>query len=282
MLNLTRACLGVTFALSTAFALESSSFQRTLTVNGAVELDVTTGAGHIRVTPGNASTVEVRGTVKLSNDWTGSHEKELAAVLANPPIEQTGNTIRLVPLKDEELRRHVQISYDIVTPAATRLKAKSGAGAVSADGLQGPVDVSTGAGAVTMSHIEGDVALSTGAGAVEIDSVKGQVTARTGAGAIHGKAIAGAVKANTGSGSVQLEQTAAGPVQAHTGSGSVAVRLPQQAAFSLAAHSGWGKVTVDHPLDTQPAKDSRDVKGNVRGGGPLVDLSTGVGSVRVQ
>ena len=275
-------CLAAVFALSVASAIESNTFVRTFNVSGPVDLDVATGAGHITVKSGGASAVEIRGSVKLSSDWATGHESEVAAVLANPPIEQSGNTIRVGPIKDETQRRHISISYDILTPAETKLRAKSGAGAISVDGVHGPVDATTGAGSVHIAQVDRDVVLSSGAGRVEVESVKGRVDARTGSGSISGKSIGGAIKANTGSGSVQLEQTSLGPVEAHTGSGSVSVHLPAQAAFNLTARSGWGKITVDHPLETPLTKDQRNVNSKVRGGGPLVDLSTGSGSVRVQ
>jgi hypothetical protein len=274
--------LGGAIFLSLAAAIESTSFERTLNVSGPVDLDVTTGAGQIAVKPGGGTTVEIHATIRVSSDWSGDHDREIADLRANPPIEQSGNTIRIGPVKDEAVRRHVGISYEITTPAATKLRAKSGAGAIAVEGIQGPVEASTGAGRMRISRVEGEVHATSGAGRVEIDTVKGRLVAHTGAGSIDGRGLSGPVNANTGSGSVRLEQTGAAPVEAHTGSGSLDVRLWAQAAFELSAHTGMGQVRVDPAIQVEGTVGKREVKGKVRGGGPLVSLSTGVGSVRIE
>jgi hypothetical protein len=272
---------GVVF-LSVSLAIESNSFQRTLKVSGPVDLEVTTGAGKIAVTPGTGDAVQIRGTVRVSNDWWGNHDQEIAAVMANPPIEQSGNKIRIGHIEDEAIRRHVSISYEIATPATTQLKARSGAGSISVEGIQGPVEAQTGAGSLRISRVDGQVDATSGAGRVEIDTVKGRVVAHTGAGSIDGRSLTGGVTANTGSGSVRLEQTSAAPVEAHTGSGSLDVRLWSQAAFELSAHTGMGQVRVDPAIAVEGTVGKHDVRGKVRGGGPLVRLTTGVGSVHIE
>jgi hypothetical protein len=43
-----------------------------------------------------------------------------------------------------------------------------------------------------------------------------------------------------------------------------------------------GQVRVDPAIQVEGTVGKREVKGKVRGGGPLVSLSTGVGSVRIE
>jgi riboflavin synthase alpha subunit len=81
---------------------------------------------------------------------------------------------------------------------------------------------------------------------------------------------------------MRLEQTAAGPLEAHTGSGGVNVRLPADAAFDLYAHTGSGQVYVDHPITVHGSVGGHEVQGKVKGGGALVDVRTGSGSVRIE
>jgi DUF4097 and DUF4098 domain-containing protein YvlB len=249
---------------SVAAAADPTTFTRTFVVSGPVDLSISTGAGGITIKPGHSSAVEIRGTIHANGDWRSGHQREIDAVAANPPIEQSGNTIRTITIADEWTRRHISISYEITTPATTKLYAHSGAGNISVEGIQGPVDAAT------------------GAGSMRITQVKGEVKARSGAGAIEGRQLGGAIDATTDAGKVDLEQTAAAPVKAHTGSGSLALRVPPQAAFDLAVHTGWGKITVDPPLSLSGTIDHRHIKGKVRGGGPLVELSSGAGSVHVQ
>src|SRR5262249_8718551 len=97
-----------------------------------------------------------------------------------------------------------------------------------------------------------------------------------------GSGIAGPIVAHTGSGGVRLEQTTAGAVKAHTGSGGVNLRLPSDAGFDLYARTGSGHVYVDHPITVRGTVGGNVLQGKVRGGGPLVDVSTGSGSVRIE
>ena len=89
--------------------------------------------------------------------------------------------------------------------------------------------------------------------------------------------------ADTGSGSVELEQTNAASIEAHTGSGGVTIRVPSQAAFDLRAHTGSGSITVDHPMTVSGTIGHHDLQAKVRGGGStLVDVRTGSGSIRIE
>ncbi len=142
-------------------------FDRNLPVTGPVDLDVRTGAGRIQVRAGDATTVRIHGIIHPHNGWTG----DLHALASNPPITQQGNTIRIGPIPDEEMARHVGISYEIVTPATTKLRAHTGAGAQIIEGLRGPVDATTGAGAMDISRIGGEVRAHTGSGRVTLDAI---------------------------------------------------------------------------------------------------------------
>src|ERR1700756_5325838 len=87
------AAVVATLALAALPALAAeASFDRNLTVNGRVELSVSTGSGHIHLTRGSGSQVQIHGRVRSS--W-GANEDRVREIAANPPIEQTGNIIRI-------------------------------------------------------------------------------------------------------------------------------------------------------------------------------------------
>jgi DUF4097 and DUF4098 domain-containing protein YvlB len=130
--------------------------------------------------------------------------------------------------------------------------------------------------------LDDEVRIQTGSGRIQVDSVKGKLDAHTGSGSIEGSAIHGPISAHTGSGTLRLEQTAPGPLEAQTGSGGVDVRLPADAAFDLYAHTGSGHVYVEHPITVQGTVGGREIQGKVKGGGALVDVRTGSGSVRIE
>src|SRR5450755_2751846 len=92
-------CTALFLALLLAPALlharAEGHFDRTLTVSGTVSLDVTTGSGDVTVKAGGSNQVVVHGTVHASNDWFSNAENEVHAVESNPPIQQSGNSIRV-------------------------------------------------------------------------------------------------------------------------------------------------------------------------------------------
>jgi DUF4097 and DUF4098 domain-containing protein YvlB len=111
--------------------------------------------------------------------------------------------------------------------------------------------------------------------------VVGEVRASTGSGSIELNRVKGRVEANTGSGSIHASETAA-EVTARTGSGGVNIQLPATGGFDLHARTGSGRVTVNPPITMENFSGGRhDVRGKIRGGGPLIEVATGSGGVHV-
>jgi hypothetical protein len=157
------------------------SFERSLHVTGPVDLQVSTGAGAIHVRAGDSQTVQVRGTIKAHDHWGGmSAEDKVRQLESNPPIEQDGNAIRIGHISESELGHNVSISYDLVVPKQTRLRAETGSGDQSVEGIQGPLKAETGSGGIRITRISSEVHAETGSGDIQIESVQGSVTANTG------------------------------------------------------------------------------------------------------
>jgi hypothetical protein len=298
------------------------TFDRDLTVTGPVDMDVSTGSGDIKVTPGGTGTVHVHGLVKIGEDWFGGGDAnaKLQKIIQNPPIEQNGNIIHIGRIDDPELRRNISISYEIVVPAETRLSSKTGSGDQTVEGIRGPLQASTGSGNMHLSGIGAEIRASTGSGDVDLADIKGSARLSTGSGNIKGHGIGGAIEASTGSGDVVLEQTAPGNARVSTGSGNVELRnvkgtlvvgtgsgdvraqgeptgdwkvetgsgnvnleLPSNAGFDLYARSSSGRISVDQPITMQGnLNNKKEVRGKVRGGGYMVELRTGSGDIDVK
>jgi len=320
--------LMVVLAASMACAAQDryadGTFDRTLKVTGAVDLTVETGSGSISVHAGDGSTVHVFAKIRVNEGWhvtLGDAQDKVKKLEANPPIEQSGNTIHIGEIRDEELRRNVSISYEISTPADTKLKSSTGSGSETIDGVKGPVETSTGSGGMHLSKIGSEVHAKTGSGTIALDDVNGSVHASTGSGGIRANGIAGGVTANTGSGTVEISQTAPGDVDVetgsggvdlrgvqgrvrvhagsgslhaegkptgdwdlHTASGSVTLRLPPDAAFNLEASTGSGNISTTHEMTVvgQLGGGRHEVHGKVNGGGPVISAHTSSGSIRVE
>lgn len=310
-----------TAARAAADDFAEGSFNRTLKVTGSADVEVTTGSGGITVHAAGAGEVRVTATIRVSS-WRMSRkeaEDKIQYIESHPPIVQDGNVIRIGRIDDEDLRRNVSISYDLAVPADTRLRSATGSGSQTIEGIHGPLTAETGSGSIRANNIGADVEARTGSGGIDLQSVTGTVNASTGSGSIHALRIAGGFSGHTGSGGVEFEQTApgnsdietgsgsieirgangslrvrtgsgsitaegkpAGDWHLHSGSGGVTVHLPQDAAFELDARASSGRVETSFPVTVQGTISPRELHGKVRGGGPLLELSTSSGTIRIE
>jgi Toastrack DUF4097 len=254
-----------------------ATFDRTLTVNGTVDLTVATGAGSIQITQGAANRVHIFGRVRSS--W-GANEARVREIAAHPPIEQTGNIVR-IGRQNQDLR-NISISYEIEAPAGAYLEATSGSGSVTDDGVGVRARLHTGSGSIHATGLQSGFSLSTGSGSIDAEgSGIGDVTARTGSGTIDLRGVNGALQAHTGSGSIKVQGKPAGPWRLDTGSGSVELSTGD-AGFTLDAGTGSGGIHVDRPMTVQGSLGRHHVTGKVGGGGPTVRIRTGSGGIRVR
>ena len=288
-----------------AAAAAGGSFEETVALAGPVVLDVDTGSGSIDVRTGSGGEASIVGTieVKRSGFWRSrANAGEIVRqVIDEPPVELSAGRLRVGHFADRSLGRKVVVSYEIVVPADTEVVADAGSGSIRIAGIAAPVDADTGSGNIELTNIGGSVKADTGSGSIRADGVAGAFRADTGSGSVYLlqtapgdvdvdtgsgsselRGVAGALRADSGSGRIVVEGRLEGPWQLDTGSGPVSVDLPDDAAFDFDAESNSGSITIDHPLTVRDKISKRRVTGEVRGGGPLLQIDTGSGSITVR
>jgi hypothetical protein len=181
-------------------AAAAGHFERTLQVSGPVDLEVASGSGSISVHTGASGSVYVSAHIHASSSWLfgGNEDEKIQRIEKNPPIEQTGNTIRIGHVEDSELIRHISIDYELTVPAQTKLNAHTGSGGITITGVQLPLTARTGSGGITVENIGADTRIESGSGSLTIHGVRGSLHANTGSGGIHGEGIGGEIAAGTG------------------------------------------------------------------------------------
>jgi hypothetical protein len=236
---------------------------------------------------------------------------------AKPPIEQSGNRVSIGRIEDEDLK-NVSISYTLVVPPDTTLTSKTGSGSHLIDGVRGAIIASSGSGSIQVRNAGADVKASTGSGSIQAESVGGSFSANSGSGSIDGTNVKGGITVKTGSGEITVSQSGAGAVEASSGSGSihltgvhgslrastssgslrvqgeqttdwrlsassgsVTVELTGKPAFTLDAHSNSGRIDTQYPI-TVGRIDRRELRGSVNGGGPLLQVRTSSGGIRIR
>jgi hypothetical protein len=267
----------VVLGLATVPALATEqTFERTLSVNGRVELSVATGSGNIHITQGSGSQIHIFGRVK--SNWGGNDEK-VRDIAAHPPIEQTGNIVR-IGVRHENLH-NISIDYEILAPAESFLDAGSGSGNVVDDGVGENAKLNTGSGNIQATGLRGNFTVATGSGNIYAEQVSaGDVKAETGSGNIEVKNIKGSLRAETGSGGIKAGGAPSAPWHLQTGSGGVELWVGD-APVTLDAESGSGSIHTDREMLTQGSTDRHHVTGKLNGGGPTVRVETGSGEIRV-
>jgi len=264
-------------ALAAVPALASeATFDRTLTVSGKVELSISTGSGNIHLTRGSDNRVHIFGKVK--SGWGGSDQK-VREIAANPPIEQTGNIIRVGG--HHENLHNISIDYEIEAPASAILDAGSGSGNITDDGVGENAKLSTGSGNIHATGLHGGFAVNTGSGDIYADqSGEGDVKAQTGSGNLELRNLKGGLRGGTGSGDIKVGGTPTGPWHLGTGSGNVEF-WGGNASLTLDASTGSGNIHSDKEMVTQGSADKHHLTGKINGGGPTVRIETGSGDIRV-
>lgn len=283
------------------FASVIGTFDRSFQVNGAVDLEVLTRSGDITVRNGAAGAVSIHAKIHSSNSWFGGdHKAEVEQLQTNPPIRQTGNSVRI----DYVNLNNISIDYEITVPEETAIRAHTGSGDQSVEGLKGNVDLESGSGDLRLAHLTGEMHFQTGSGNVKGRELSGPAKIRAGSGDVEVEEMgAGDIDIRTGSGNITVSginggfHAEAGSGDIHgkgfprdmwdirAGSGNITLNVPSDAAFDVDISSNSGNVNLGHPVQTtvqgRIQESRKSVVGKVRGGGPVVSVHTGSGDVQV-
>ncbi len=281
------------------------SFERSLTVDEPIFLDVSTGSGSIKITTGRSGHVEVTGHIKVGRGFfkrSGDDIQELINQFkSDPPVNLANGRLEIGHIKNRAFRRNVSISYEIVVPVDTEVKSHTGSGSQTISDVAGPVDIGAGSGKLTLANIGGAVIAKTGSGSIRANDIAGSFEAHAGSGSVRLTQVApgdvvvttgsgssdlrgvvGALRVRAGSGRIVVEGEQKGTWDIDTGSGSVNVKLPQGSSFELDAESSSGRIEIDHPVTVQGRISKKHLRGEVRGGGELLKIETGSGGIRIE
>ncbi len=305
--SLSTVALVVLFASAALASTPQGSFERTLQVSGPVDLEVLTRSGDVTVRSGSSGSVVIRGKIYVNDHWKilpgieiGNRKDAVQGIEQNPPIRQDGNSIHIDYLNVHD----ISVDYEITVPAETTVRTHSGSGDQTIEGTHGNVDIQTGSGDVKMSSVTGEIRLQTGSGDVRVREVSGPIRGgagsgdievqetgpgdidlHTGSGNINVRGIQGGFHAEAGSGDITAEGTQSGTWEIRTGSGNVHVGLPGNAAFDADISTSSGTIEVNSPLEMtvqgRVQETRKQIRGKVRGGGPLLSVRTGSGDIRV-
>jgi hypothetical protein len=197
------------------------------------------GAGPIRRVE-----VEVRAgavTVAAGGPVPRVHRTIRWSVAKPATIERVdGDVLRIETRRRRPGEFGAEVSYRIEVPAATAVRAATGAGTLTVEATTGDVDLVSGAGQVTLTDLSG------------------RVHAGTRAGTVQGTGLAcPELTVQTNAGSIVLTFTAPPDrVEARTNAGSIEVTVPVDLAtrYAVDATASAGRAEVDIPHDPAAAR----------------------------
>jgi DUF4097 and DUF4098 domain-containing protein YvlB len=159
------------------------------------------------------------------------------------------------------------VVVELQVPQNTALDLHSGDGHIGVDGISAFAKLDTGDGSIQVRNFNGAIRAHTGDGSMTIDGVLTDVDARSGDGHVDLTARPGSKMANGW--------------LTHTSDGHIEVRLPQDFAAELYAHTGDGHIQLDFPITVSGSMERSRIRGKLNGGGPLLEITTGDGSIRI-
>ena len=151
---------------------------------------------------------------------------------------------------------------------------------------EGRVDLHTGDGKIDLGNFKGVMALRSGDGSQEIDGVDGKLRATTGDGDIRANGRFDDLELKTGDGRLDARAAVGSALvtgwRLESGDGSVTLEIPENLAADVDLHTGDGHIDLDMPVTTTGKIRQNQVRGKLNGGGNLLVIHTGDGSIRLR
>jgi Putative adhesin len=151
---------------------------------------------------------------------------------------------------------------------------------------EGNVNLRTGDGKIEIAGLKGEMQLKSGDGSLHLDGVDGKLHASTGDGSIQANGRFGELELKTGDGHVDVRagtgSSLAGGWRLETGDGSVTLEVPGDLAADVDLHTNDGHIDLDMPVTTSGNVRQNEVRGKMNGGGSLLTIRTGDGSIRLR
>ncbi len=167
------------------------------------------------------------------------------------------------------------------------VRARTSNGRVEIEKVAGAVEVRTSNGSITCTEIDGDAKLTTSNGAIRVTGLKGRLRARTSNGSVKARLVPGPgvepieVRTSNGSVTLVLERAPASDVIVATSNASITVYAPESLKAQLRLKSTNATVSTDFDVAASGEHSKHRLEGAVNGGGPLVQLTTTNGTIRL-
>jgi hypothetical protein len=273
---------------------EDFHFNHPLAAGGRITLDNFNGS--VEISGWDKDTVEISGT-KYANTESRLREIRvdvtpspgLIAIRTSRPSDRRGNSgaryVIHVPRKAEldgitSSNGAIRVEF-----LEGRVRLRTSNGAIRATNISGPLDAQTSNGSVEATAITGDAQLRSSNGPIRADVRRGSLEARTSNGGINVRveeADSKPVRLESSNGRIELEMNVMREVHAETSNSSITVRMPGTMGAQVRAHTSNSSITSDFDVSVSGGRLSKHhLEGKIGEGGPMLDLSTSNGAIKL-
>lgn len=151
---------------------------------------------------------------------------------------------------------------------------------------EGRVNLRTGDGKIDLTGLKGEMDLHSGDGSESLDSVDGKLRATTGDGHIRANGRFDELDLKTGDGHLEVRAASGSSLSSgwrlETGDGNVTLEIPGDIGANVDLHTGDGHIDLDMPVTTEGKMRENEIRGKLNGGGNLLTIKTGDGSIHLR
>jgi DUF4097 and DUF4098 domain-containing protein YvlB len=261
--------------------------------------------GRVSVETFNGS-VEISGwdqeTVDISGTKYGPTQEEADALKVN--IDNTPDAVSIRVVRPSERRNNLGARLAIKIPRGAvldRITASNGAirtrdgsgparlktsnGQIRVESLRGSLEAQTSNGSVELADIAGDATVHSSNGRIRADRVEGALDATTSNSGVTAalEKVNRPVRIETSNGGVELTMPAeySSDVRVSTSNGGITLHLPTGANANVMARTSNSSITSDFEVRMRGEITKNRLEGAIGNGGPLLDLSTSNGGIRL-
>jgi DUF4097 and DUF4098 domain-containing protein YvlB len=258
------ALIALGMCLAAASFARADEWSKTYTITGKPNLRVETSDANIHVDTWDQSTIEAR--VTSEHYKIGGHGLRIEEHQSGDSVEldiHFPHDIHIV-----NFNFHNRVDVEIHMPR------------------EGRVNLHTGDGSIRLANFKGEMELQTGDGHQDIDAVDGTLLARAGDGHITAAGRFDVLELGTGDGRIEARalpgSTMTSSWTLHTGDGSVTLQVPDNFAADVELRTSDGHITADIPVAVDGRLSEKNIHGKINGGGNLITVRTGDGSICLQ
>jgi DUF4097 and DUF4098 domain-containing protein YvlB len=151
---------------------------------------------------------------------------------------------------------------------------------------EGRVNLRTSDGSIRLANFRGVMDLQSSDGAVEVEGVDGALQAHTSDGHIKIAGRFDLLQLSSSDGRIEARALAGSTISSswnlHSSDGSVTLQLPEAFAADVELHTGDGHISLELPVSVRGQLGHNDIHGKLNGGGNLLTIHTGDGSIRLE